>query len=126
ILLVFASAVILPFTDRLPLNIQRALSVLPVPVDPMAKLSAQSSSDWRVEMWKHLLPQIPQYLILGKGYAFNPNDIAMMRTIHGGEVGSEGTEIVGDYHNGPLSVILPFGIFGAIGFLWFLGAAWRV
>jgi hypothetical protein len=30
-----------------------------------------------------------------------------------------------DYHNGPLSVIITFGIFGVIGFIWFLVAACR-
>ena len=34
--------------------------------------------------------------------------------------------MVGDYHNGPLSVILPFGIFGAIAFVWLLIAGLRV
>jgi hypothetical protein len=28
----------------------------------------------------------------------------------------------GDYHNGPLSILIPFGLFGMIAFLWLLGA----
>ena len=79
ILFLFVTAVVLPFSDRLPLNIQRTLSVLPVPIDPVARISAQASSQWRLEMWKNLLPQVPQYLILGKGYAFNPQDVAMLK-----------------------------------------------
>jgi hypothetical protein len=35
-------------------------------------------------------------------------------------------KLVGDYHNGPLSVIIPFGIFGAIAFAWLLVAGIRV
>jgi len=31
-----------------------------------------------------------------------------------------GAELAGDYHNGPLSVIIPFGVFGVIAFVWFL------
>ena len=31
--------------------------------------------------------------------------------------------MAGDYHNGPLSVIMPLGIWGVIGFIWFLVAA---
>ena len=31
-----------------------------------------------------------------------------------------------DFHSGPLSVIIPLGIFGAIAFLWFLAPAFRV
>ena len=38
----------------------------------------------------------------------------------------ESTELVGDYHNGPLSVLLPFGMFGAIAFVWLLVAGVRV
>ena len=34
--------------------------------------------------------------------------------------GEQGLALSGDYHNGPLSVILPFGIWGAIAFVWFL------
>ena len=40
-----------------------------------------------------------------------------------GENDTQGVaELAGDYHNGPLSVIIPLGLFGVIGFLWFLGA----
>ena len=34
--------------------------------------------------------------------------------------------LAGDYHSGPLSVIVPFGIAGALAFLWVLGAGWWV
>ena len=33
--------------------------------------------------------------------------------------------VAGDYHNGPLSIVIPFGIWGLIGFGWFLVAASR-
>ncbi len=34
--------------------------------------------------------------------------------------------MTGNYHNGPLSVLLPFGIFGSIAFVWLLIAGIRV
>ena len=34
--------------------------------------------------------------------------------------------MVGNYHNGPLSILIPFGIYGAIAFVWFLIAGLRV
>jgi hypothetical protein len=37
----------------------------------------------------------------------------------------EGLALSGDYHSGPLSVIIPFGIWGTVIFLWLLGAAGR-
>jgi hypothetical protein len=39
---------------------------------------------------------------------------------------NQGLALAGDYHSGPLSVILPFGIWGVIAFVWFLFAATRV
>jgi hypothetical protein len=37
-----------------------------------------------------------------------------------------GTIVAGDYHNGPLSTLIPFGIWGAIGFIWLLWSGGRV
>src|SRR5205085_7863174 len=44
----------------------------------------------------------------------------------GGSAAYEGSLMAGDYHNGPLSVQLPFGIFGSLLFLWFLGSSTHV
>jgi hypothetical protein len=128
--LVLASTLLVSFVNRLPLNFQRTVSVLPIPVDPIAKLDAQSSSDWRINIWKHLVPQIPHYLLVGKGLGFSASELQSLTTVNPGTgVGDttvEGVELVADYHNGPLSVIIPFGIFGTIGFLWFLIASLQV
>src|SRR5208283_5557251 len=45
-----------------------------------------------------------------------------------GEAGNPlaGTIVVGDFHSGPLSILIPFGLYGAIAFLWFLAAGLRV
>jgi hypothetical protein len=119
-------ALMLPFANRLPFYVQRSLAFLPIDIDPVARLSAESSSEWRIQMWKDVVPQVPQYLILGKGYAFSGRDLAMIQDTSRGGSGMEGTELAGDYHSGPLSLIIPFGIFGVIGFLWFLWAGLRV
>jgi O-antigen ligase len=42
------------------------------------------------------------------------------------QVENRAATIAGDYHNGPLSVIIPFGIWGVLAFLWFLIAGVRV
>jgi hypothetical protein len=127
--LILAGGLAVTFSDRLPLPVQRCLAVLPVKIDPEARMSAEASSDWRIEIWKSLLPQIPQYLFLGKGLTFDANDMALYMTLGndqvGGEVGGQAA-LAGDYHNGPLSLIIPFGIWGCIAFLWFLGASIRV
>jgi hypothetical protein len=110
------------FADRLPLSFQRSLSVFPfIHLDPLAEMSAQASTGWRLQMWEDVIPEIPQYLLVGKGYTFSALEQAQM-----GRADMEAVELVGNYHNGPLSVLLPFGMFGAIAFLWLMVAAIRV
>ena len=123
------ASVIICFSDQLPLPVQRCLAIFPVKISPVARMSAEASSDWRIEMWKSLLPEIPRYLFLGKGLTFEANDMAMYFALGNEQVGGQvggGMNLAGDYHNGPLSVIIPFGIWGALGFLWFLVASIRV
>src|SRR5439155_8412052 len=43
-----------------------------------------------------------------------------------GSTGTEGSELAGDYHSGPLSVIIPFGLPGMFAFIWFLVAGFKV
>jgi O-antigen ligase len=110
------------FAPRLPLPIQRTLSVLPlIKTDPMVRMDAEASTGWRLEMWQEVIPQIPQYLLLGKGYAFSAIEQAQI-----GRDSMGSFELVGEYHNGPLSVIVPFGMFGVIAFVWLLIAGVRV
>jgi hypothetical protein len=117
----------LPFMNKLPLAVQRTFSFLPVQVDPVAMADAQASTEWRVRMWKTLLPQVPQYLLLGKGFGINGAELefAQNMTYRGGDT-TDVASLAGDYHNGPLSVIIPLGIWGLLGFIWFLVAAIRV
>jgi hypothetical protein len=127
LILVFVGALLVGFVRDLPLNVQRTLSVLPLPVDPLAKADAEASSEWRIKIWKRVIPQIPQYLLLGKGLGFSGKELQSFITVNTGsgigESSDAGTEFVSDYHNGPLSVIVPFGLAGTIGFLWFLAAS---
>lgn len=124
---VLAIALTIPFANKLPLSMQRSLTFLPLNLDMEAVLSSRESTDWRLEMWKAVLPTVPQYLILGKGYGIDAAELDMLS--HGmnrGDEGQAGAIMAGDYHNGPLSVIIPFGLFGVVGFIWFLVAGFRV
>lgn len=120
---ILSTAIGLPLVSKLPSTVQRALSFLPLQIDPMVRMSAEVSSEWRVRIWRTVLPMVPQYLLLGKGYSMDPAEMAMAqdKNRRGGD-NAEGAIIAGDYHSGPLTVIIPLGIWGAIGFLWFLGA----
>ena len=92
-------------------------------------MDAQASWDWRVQMWQALLPEVPRHLLLGKGFAITHEDYEMMgwnspfQTV---DASQQGLALSYDYHNGPLSVIIPFGIWGCLAFLWFLAAGIHV
>jgi hypothetical protein len=120
---------LIPLASHLPYTFQRSLAFLPLKVDPIARQDAQGTLNWRIEMWKALLPQVPQHLLLGKGFAITHEDYEMMgwnspfQTV---DASQQGLALSHDYHNGPLSVVLPFGIWGVIVFLWFMVASLRV
>ncbi|MDB6123737.1 MAG: hypothetical protein JWQ71_2730 [Pedosphaera sp.] len=111
--------------EKLPLSVQRAFSFLPIKVDPIAEMDAKSSSEWRLDMWKQVLPEVPRYLLLGKGYSMSASELSMVRSGMTRE-NAAGAALAGDYHNGPLSLVMPFGIWGVGGFIWFLVASLRV
>jgi hypothetical protein len=119
-----------PFTNKLPLSVQRAIAWLPVKIDPLTRADAQSSLDWRIEMWEELLPEVPQHLWLGKGYAITQEDWEVMSgaiNFHITDPSEQGLALAGDYHNGPLSVILPLGIWGCIAVVWlFIAGIWAL
>lgn len=129
-ILIFTTMVALVTTiamvDRLPLSVQRAFSFLPLEnIDPAARMDALGTLDWRLKMWKTVVPEIPKYLILGKGYGFSGTDYYLTQeAVRRGLYSSyEDTLITGNYHNGILTLLIPFGIFGLGTFLWFCGAA---
>jgi len=113
--------------DRLPLAVQRCFTVLPLKLDAAAVEDARGSSMWRLEMWRVLIGDIPKYFWRGKGFAIDPKDLyfATEGLRFGGASGIDGSIVAGDYHNGPLSIIIPFGIWGVLSFLWFTLAAIR-
>lgn len=128
IAMVVGAAVLFPFTDRLPMSVQRSISFLPVNVNPVARLDAQASTEWRLNMWRVLWPEVPRYLWLGKGFTASPTDyyLAQESVRRGLAQDSDVSVIAGDYHSGPLSLLIPFGIWGFLGFLAFAVAGGRV
>jgi hypothetical protein len=120
------------YANKMPDAVQRGLSiflvVLPLDIDPYVRAEAVNSTTWRYEMWREVVPEIPTYLLLGKGYAIDPVDLYLTEEAsQAGLINNYETAVLsGNYHNGPLSVLLPFGMFGAIAFLWLLGAGVKV
>ena len=120
-------AVLVPFSSKLPLSVQRTLSFLPLDIDSGARADAFASTEWRLQMWKIMAAQIPDYFWLGKGYATSSSDLyfAQQSALRGLAGNFETSLVAGDYHSGPLSVIIPFGIWGVLAFLAFLVAVGR-
>ena len=116
------------FIDKMPLSIQRSLSFLPLNVDALARHDAFSTLDWRLEMWKTLLPDVPKYLLMGKGFSYSGRDYALIQeAVRRGRYSPyEDTLINGNYHNGLLTIIIPFGIFGFLAFSWFCWSSLRL
>jgi O-antigen ligase len=115
------------FASSLPLSIQRTLSFLPVDIDPGVRSDAMASTEWRLKMWQTLWPEIPRYLWLGKGYGMNESDLYLTQEAQrrGLAQDYESALIAGDYHSGPLSILVPFGLFGTLAFIAFCIAAIR-
>ena len=114
------------FSDQLPSTLQRSMSFLPLKWDASVIADAEASTGWRESMWVALWPQVPEHLLLGKGYSLNAEDFQM---IGGGafagqintiDPAQQALALSGDYHSGPLSTLIPFGIWGMIGIVWLM------
>jgi hypothetical protein len=127
VLALVGSLIVIPMASRMPLAFQRALSFLPIEVDPEARAQAEASTDWRVQMWRAVLPDVPRYLWLGKGVSISAaeNELAQqLERTHRFSV-DDPAALVGNFHNGPLSALIFFGIWGMIAWIWFTVAGLR-
>ena len=123
------TAVSIPFATHLPYAMQRALSVFYVPVSPDVAIDTQNSNEWRLRMWQQVLPQVSEYWLVGKGYGLNVRDTILVHDMLASGRALERSSVaqtVQDYHNGPLSVMIPLGIFGALTLLWFWYGGFRL
>ncbi len=116
---------------HLPKGLQRALSFIPgTHVDVSIAHNATDSITWRFEIWGYCLAHAKQYLLVGRGMAFD-----VMQTV--AELST--SDIMGfspwfayethAYHSGPLSLLIDYGIPGLliyIAFTWFaFRQVWR-
>ena len=124
---ILGGTLLVSFSEKMPIVIQRSMSVLPLKWDQEAVLAAEASSEWRLRMWSYLWPKVPQYLLLGKGYTITEQEynyigqgaFANWAQLDASE---QPLAISGDYHSGPLSTLIPFGIWGAMGMVWLMAA----
>ena len=117
---------VLPFAEKLPAPVQRCLSFLPIEIDPAVQKDAEETLAWRQEMWRVLSPELPHYFWLGKGYTFSAAEFYLTQEaqMRGLAKSYDIFILTAEYHHGPLSVILPFGVWGMIAFVWLIAAGW--
>lgn len=124
----FTSLLLLGFINAvapLPLNIQRSLSFLPGTWDESIKKGGESSTEWRVEMWKEAL-LTDKWITnkwLGDGLGFTRAELEQMQIFQekkfgnntgtsGLTIGQESMMISGSYHSGPVQTIRTTGYIG--------------
>ncbi len=109
---VIGFVILLLTVQQLPIPVQRAVTWVPfVETSALAQMDAEGSSQWRIEVWQMAWQEVPNYLWVGKGYALNPADITSMAARRDSVLMAVFTQ---DYHNGPLSLLLVFGIPGLL------------
>jgi hypothetical protein len=120
---ILGTAALVPLAPHLPYTVQRALTFLPLNIDVGVRRDADASANWRFDMWKALLPQVPQHLLLGKGYSISRRDIDMLTgtdaAVNKTFAENDYFALSGTYHSGPFSVVMTFGIWGVITIIWF-------
>lgn len=99
----------------LPLTAQRAFSFLPgLNIDVVAELSSSNTSQWRLNLWRQALIEIPEYWILGKGYTFPANILEFLKLSGNAEYVEFWAIETSAYHNGILSLLIGMGVSGLI------------
>ncbi|MEN9572639.1 MAG: hypothetical protein RL514_494 [Verrucomicrobiota bacterium] len=121
-------AVLVGYAEKLPLSVQRSLSFLPIDVHPTARQDALGTLEWRLQMWRVVWTEVPHYLWVGKGYTFSSTDFLLTQEAirRGMFTLYEDTLVSGNYHNGILSLLVPFGLAGTLAFVAFCWAGWGV
>lgn len=111
----FAVFVLSLFASHLPMTFQRILSLIPFAnISWEAKLAASSTISWRLEVWEAALRQVPDYLLIGKGFAFSAQDIMTIsaRTMYMNDI--DYVLASRNYHNGMLHTLLDLGLPGLL------------
>ena len=109
-----------PLMSYLPPAVQRAFSFLPGADIPIyIQMDAQHSSYWRTQVWRLAWNEVPDYLWIGKGFSFNPNETMSFSVTRDTILQAF---LSHNYHSGPLTLLLDLGVPGLVfgsGFLLF-------
>jgi hypothetical protein len=107
--------------DYLPFGIQRTVAFLPfVGEGSLALRDGQGTANFRFNIWILALREVPEYLWLGRGLAF---DYAELKAIEASYWMSDRIfmrGLIGNLHNGPLEVLVYLGVPAVLMFSSFL------
>ena len=107
-------------------GIQRAVSFVPfVQVDQVVAIDAQTSIEWRLEIWNYGWAKFDQYWLIGRGVAFDVYEfIASIGNALGMGLQSTYFAYLGHvYHSGPVTLLIDYGLPGTVLFLGFMISA---
>jgi hypothetical protein len=98
-----------------PANLQRMLSMIPLArIASDVHISASSTITWRLLLWKESLPLIPDYLWLGKGFAYSV-ELAAARDVRlWANYALWWAKVQSAYHQGILSLLIGLGLPGLL------------
>jgi len=103
-------------SPMLPLGLQRAVSFIPgVNVSLRQAANAESSTEWRYEIWRFCMEEAPNYWLVGRGITFDVRDAAV-------ELGIADVQgqtqwfmfFTHSYHSGPLTLLIDYGLPGLL------------
>jgi hypothetical protein len=101
----------------MPITIQRSFAWLPfTEISERANKLATGTTVWRIMIWEYALNyQVPEYLFIGKGLAFSPDESLPVKISehYGWAIRTL------NYHSGPISLLVTLGLFGFVLFMWF-------
>jgi O-antigen ligase len=114
---------VIVMSPHLPLGLQRAISFVPgAQIDARTAHDASGSIDWRVEIWGYCLSQAKEFLVIGRGSAFNVWETAENLGVSDIQTYSPWFAFqTRSYHSGPLTLLIDYGIPGLLTALWLTG-----
>lgn len=108
-------AIIYSISSHLPDSIQRSISWLPgIEIVESTKSDADSTVQWRLDLWTEAVRSIPDYFWIGQGFAYDGNAVMNMMSQSAGVDALQWALASGSYHNGWLSLLIVTGFPGLV------------
>lgn len=99
----------------LPPGAQRTISWLPgADIPEYIQHDATGTVDWRLELWREGMKKLPDYWLVGKGYAFGEKEAVAVSGANRATDEIAWAIVTSSYHNGPISLLLGLGVFGLL------------